>query len=379
MQPQHKKLVTPAAYAKRRGVTRSTISRQIGDGLIPTTSNGLIEVEAADEALAKRAALLSRRGTLADAQRRKLRAAVAILQDEVDYLVSHSIRPDDAIRVLTAHAAKIKWPFEQLIGDVAPRVAGLPAAEADAIVTAAVHGVLEALSSDPDVDEPVKSRAKRRPKKMLLTARDLAAAKADLQATILEYKRWLRRGELIDIDHQVVPVLHDTLLRFRSRVLAVPTRTAPHFEACSAAEAARVLRRAIDEALAELDQPIRFSAWRPDMLTKPPALPDNEITDEQMARIEAEEEERWLDRAYQICASFAGQQAGWLPQAPGETVRHRPPQWRRDWPLERPAGWKPPEGLVADMKAHWSSPSCCPFGYDERIAELGLIPPYKPT
>jgi hypothetical protein len=49
MKQKKETLVTPAQYARSRGLNRSTISRQIGDGKIPTIG-GLIDPKAADVA-----------------------------------------------------------------------------------------------------------------------------------------------------------------------------------------------------------------------------------------------------------------------------------------------------------------------------------------
>src|ERR1051325_316777 len=43
-------LVTPAAYAKLRGLARSTVSRQIREGKIPTRNAGLVNPAEADRA-----------------------------------------------------------------------------------------------------------------------------------------------------------------------------------------------------------------------------------------------------------------------------------------------------------------------------------------
>jgi phage terminase Nu1 subunit (DNA packaging protein) len=47
---RNKKLITAAAYAKLRGLNRSTVSRQIRSGAIPTSGGGLIDPVAADAA-----------------------------------------------------------------------------------------------------------------------------------------------------------------------------------------------------------------------------------------------------------------------------------------------------------------------------------------
>ena len=49
MQQRKQKLISPAAYAKKRGLNRSTISRQVASGAIPTVG-GLIDPEVADAA-----------------------------------------------------------------------------------------------------------------------------------------------------------------------------------------------------------------------------------------------------------------------------------------------------------------------------------------
>jgi hypothetical protein len=371
MQPQR---ITPAQYARQRGVAKSTVSRQIASGLIPTEADGLIDPVRADRALAKRAVKAS--GTLAAARYRKAAAAVAILKDEVGRLRARVVPRPEPIAALEVMGREIKARFEAMVVDVAPRVAGEPPAVADGILSAAVDAALTELSEIEVVAEPDKNDppAPRRPARKL-TAVALAARRVELQAERLELRRALANGTLIDLDHQANPVIVDRYLQVRARVLALPSGTAPLFEACSPSQAEKLLRRQVTQDLEALDRPLDFPAWRPWMLTaEPPSLPGNEIDDETMARIEAEREERWLNRAYSICCEIAAEQAGWV-----SVERRRPPQWRRDWPMDRPAGWVPPPGLLDDMKEHWSSPSCCPFGYYERIAELGLIPPYKPT
>jgi hypothetical protein len=49
MKQKKEKLVSPASYARSRGLNRSTISRQIGAGKIPTIG-GLVDPKAADAA-----------------------------------------------------------------------------------------------------------------------------------------------------------------------------------------------------------------------------------------------------------------------------------------------------------------------------------------
>lgn len=49
MQPKQQKLITPAEYARLRGLNRSTISRQIQDGKIPTV-DGMVDPRQADRA-----------------------------------------------------------------------------------------------------------------------------------------------------------------------------------------------------------------------------------------------------------------------------------------------------------------------------------------
>ena len=48
MQRKNGKLITPAEYARLRGLNRSTISRQVAEGKIPTV-DGLIDPAAADQ------------------------------------------------------------------------------------------------------------------------------------------------------------------------------------------------------------------------------------------------------------------------------------------------------------------------------------------
>ena len=116
MQPQR---VTPAQYARQKDVAKSTISRQIAAGLIPTEADGLINPARADRALAKRAVKTD--STLAAARYRKLAAVVASLRDEVDSLraradfrvVEYVSKPDAPIKTRASFVVEDGRPGAQ--------------------------------------------------------------------------------------------------------------------------------------------------------------------------------------------------------------------------------------------------------------------------
>lgn len=168
---------------------------------------------------------------------------------------------------------------------------------------------------------------------------------------------------LVPID-EVMPIFEQRLVAIRQIMLAIPNKIAPLVAPDDPAKAQDLIYQAVCDALEDA----RHYGDADDDGPAP--------VEDDGPKIEAEA--RWLDRAYGLCASLAGEDAGWLPMAPGETIKRRPPAWRRDWPQERPADWSPPPGLLDDMKEHWRGrPSTMPHRYLERIAELGLVPKYR--
>src|SRR3954447_25379248 len=69
--------------------------------------------------------------------------------------------------------------------------------------------------------------------------------------------------------------------------------------------------------------------------------------------------EQWLDRAYGHCKRCAYQDIG-SPKGPDWV--HRTPHWSTDWPVQHPAWWLPPPGL---LEAVMAEPACIPYGHQE--------------
>jgi len=296
-----RKSLSHRQYAARRGVSRQLIDRWCREGVLPVEVDGSIDPIKADRALSKRAGR-SRADTLANARLRRLHARVAIAQDEVDRLKSRAVPPAEPVAAFEAMAERIRTRLDDLVRDVAPRAAGQPAAVAKEMLTKAVRVALHELAetevapvegesdtlafAGAGASEALPRRGRRAAapgrRTQEPTATDLGAKRAELAAERLELRLALRRGELVDLFHQVYVVVTDRLLNTRSYLLALPTKAAPRLEACSADEAERLLGDEIAQALEELDWPIDrdFPAWKPWMLEDWPELPKHEIHDQ---------------------------------------------------------------------------------------------------
>lgn len=97
---------------------------------------------------------------------------------------------------------------------------------------------------------------------MLIDKARASKAKADLLQMEADY----RAGKLAKLD-DVIAVLGERFVRFRSRILAIPSRAAPILEGESAAEIHRVLSAQCREALQELST----EGLRPGNDSQPPA------------------------------------------------------------------------------------------------------------
>jgi hypothetical protein len=102
-------------------------------------------------------------------------------------------------------------------------------------------------------------------------------------------------------------------------------------------------------------------------------------------RAEREREARWqaerqaceeaglLDRAYDICAMLARTDYGYPRGTPMRADEH--PQCDADWPRDRPAGWRPPPGMLEAIRAE---PAYKPYDYREPDWRQGWPAPYVP-
>ncbi|MER9761595.1 hypothetical protein [Mesorhizobium sp. M0138] len=256
--------ISRRSYAKRRGVTEKAIRDRITDGTLTNAvlSDGTLDGDLADRLLAEKVTAGKHVGSdLNDARRRKLAAGVALLQDEVEALAVSVVPLDGVaphIREITIDTARRLYVIAD---DFAGKVAGKVADEAAGIVDGAVREALTeisggyaALGEDPDSEdatyfEAKKSRARGAPLDDL-TAVQLAALKADLEAQRLETKRGLINGELLEIK-QIGDEFASRCSIVRNRMLGLHVKVAPHFQNANKREAKKLLEIEISEAVEE--------------------------------------------------------------------------------------------------------------------------------
>jgi hypothetical protein len=138
------------------------------------------------------------------------------------------------------------------VAGLAPVLAGLERSAAVAVLEGEVRDRLQALA-DTEVACP-HSKVGRQDDGSTLTemsAVELAARRADLQARCLEIERGLRNGGLVDVVTAQAAV-GDAVLRMRTKMLALPAKIGASLGEADAEELALLLRQEVGEALAEL-------------------------------------------------------------------------------------------------------------------------------
>ncbi|PZV33377.1 hypothetical protein B5V02_39345 [Mesorhizobium kowhaii] len=260
--------ISRRAYAKRRGCTEKAIRDRITDGTLADAvlPDGTIDAGKADRLLAEKVTAGKRTGSdLNEARRRKLAAGVALLQDDVRALVDSVVRVDDAGRYIRQNSLEIALRLFRIADDCAGKVAGKEASAAAAILDEAVRAALTDLSGGPTVDfdddpdsdsenAPYFEANKSRPRGAALddlTAVQLAALKADLEAHRLETKRALNNGKLVEIE-RICGELAARCSIVRNRMLGLHVKVAPHFLSADKSEAKTLLEIEISEGVEEM-------------------------------------------------------------------------------------------------------------------------------
>lgn len=263
-------------YAKRRGVSERSIRRAIEDGRIAASvlPDGMLDSDQADGLLAvgsvTGAAVPPK---LADARRRKLAATVALLADDLDELERSVLTravgeaTDDLI------VREVARQFLALPDELAPKVAGLAPAIAAPIVEDAVRDALnriadkgEKLADDraPTTDVAVVAAA---PDLASMSATQLAAMKADLQARKLEIERGLKRRELMTVD-EWERSMGLRMTTAKHRVCGLHYKTASRFDSATVDGARSIIRDELCDIIYDF---ARTPALAKELIGEPPA------------------------------------------------------------------------------------------------------------
>jgi hypothetical protein len=243
-------------YAKRRGVSPTTIRRHVLSGLLAPAllPDDSIDATLADQILAKN--LTRGAGAipgLEAARRRKLLVEIALLTDELDALRSERVLPIVELEFLRSFYALVARNSARVVADGA-MLAGKEPREAFAVLTESVYATLTTIAETQaqarDVPADPDDLASGVPIEKLDLV-DLAALKADRQAARLELNRATSRGELVLIA-DMSDDLGDRITNYRARLLGLPSRAAPLFQSLGTADEAQATTfELVAEALAQ--------------------------------------------------------------------------------------------------------------------------------
>ena len=255
--------VSRRAYAKRRGCTEKAIRDRITDGTLAKAvlPDGTIDADKADALLAARVTAGKHVGSdLNEARRRKLAAGVALLQDDVSALVDSVVRVDDAGQHIRQNSLEIAQRLFRIADECAGKVAGKEAATAADILDDAVRAALDDLSDGGSEDDDLDNEdapyleAQNPPGGAALddlTAVQLAALKADLEAHRLETKRALNNGKLVEIE-RICGEFAARCSIVRNRMLGLHMKIAPHLLSADKRKAKELLEIEISEGVEEM-------------------------------------------------------------------------------------------------------------------------------
>jgi hypothetical protein len=197
---------------------------------------------------------------LKTAKARKLRAAVALLQDQVGESRRYQISPTLAVAALRAMNAIVATAFRRLV-DAAPTVAGRPPAEVHRTLADAANAALEWFQEDGLVladrtwEEDLKALAPLdEPAADLdyLSPVELAALQMHLQAELLERELALKNGALAQLE-DVNEANIERLVVGKSLFLAIPARVAQVVSVSTLDETYELLVKEVELACAALE------------------------------------------------------------------------------------------------------------------------------
>ena len=240
-------------YARRHSVTPKAIRKAVDEGRIVTDADGRILVAESDARLAQ-GAVHGRRvsHSLAEARRRKMAAAVRLLDDEVALLRGNSHERGECRLTWQTLCAEAATELVKLL-DLVPELAGMRPVMAAERLRERLYEILDDLAGRTTVDLPIRPEAddeEKAPTLADMSAVELATLRADLQAESLELRRRLRQGELLNGD-EVDTVIRDRIYVSRSRLLGLPNACGGWFE-LGPEEGSKRLREDLADCLAEL-------------------------------------------------------------------------------------------------------------------------------
>ncbi len=245
--------MTDTAYGRSRGTTGAAIRKHRSSGLLRPAilADGSIDAAVADMLLADGLTKGTKPPpTLADARKRKAAAQVALLQDELDGLLEQLVRPEAAAEVTHAATVEIVTAIGGLQDD-ARHCAGMEVNKAAGGMQDAVIALLTKLSAPPRRRRTKAAKAAAGPSLSEMTAAELAARKADLEARLLEVQRDEAQGVVMRV-RDVLEGHGTRLANLRSALLALPTRIAPQLVFSTPSEAATLVRKNLLEMAEDL-------------------------------------------------------------------------------------------------------------------------------
>ena len=151
-----KNLITPAEYARRRGVSRQAVAAAINEGRI-TLVDGKIDPERADAEWAERTTG-RRGGTLADARRRLTEAKAALAELELSIRRGEYMAIQDVLAEHRKMLERLRAVLLAAPGKYAHRVLGIETLrQAESALRAIIDDLMLALSEvgDATPDEEV--------------------------------------------------------------------------------------------------------------------------------------------------------------------------------------------------------------------------------
>jgi hypothetical protein len=242
--------------ARRHGINEATIRKHIDSGGLAAAvlPNGKLDA-------AKVAALLPTiitRGAVApvaltSARNRRLRAQVAVLGDTVEGL-QRAFVPVAASQRIAISALRPVREHLGRISEAAKSAAGLPAKVAHDHIRTIIHNALAVISREalgrgevPWWDEPVRHDVDL----AKLSANDLLAQRANLQAVKLEVEHMVERGDVRPV-RELVAEMGERLTVAKSLLVAIPARVAPQVPDSTASEVHALVAAEIDGVLAQL-------------------------------------------------------------------------------------------------------------------------------
>lgn len=248
------------AYARRRGISPSYVSKMAAEGYIPI-KNGRIDEEAADRALAARPGSNNpdpkrngripspASGTVARAKLRRSRAQVARLADTLADLRTGVISPALAAQAAQESQSIAVRILAPLPAAIAPQVAGRADPDVQGVLRPAIRSALEKIATEIRV-RAEKGHAPQAPPLDLSRTSEtrLAAIRANLQGERIELLQTMKRGELIRTDEANWRGFAEARGK-RDRLLMLVESTAGHFESLSPEEVEALLRKEIAEAI----------------------------------------------------------------------------------------------------------------------------------